>query len=108
MVDDRCGSHEYRSESSHDGEESLDDLEKSSHVLEEAVAVLPILRHDGCESRAVVEESLHVVLRPMPVVSGSRDDGLESRASSTLSFDVRPSSSAVMAESFPRLSESRA
>jgi hypothetical protein len=71
--------HEYRSESSHDGEELLDDLWKSSHVLEEAVAVLSIFRHDGFGPRAVVEESLQVVFQSKPVVSGSRDDRFESR-----------------------------
>jgi hypothetical protein len=62
MQGDRFALHEYRSESSNDGEESLDDVEKSSHVLEEAAAALPAFRHDGFGFTDVVEESLHVVL----------------------------------------------
>ncbi len=80
MVDDRSGLHQYRSESSHDRKELLDDVVKSSHVVEESVAVLSISRHDGFEPRAVLEESLHVMFQSKPVVSGSTDDGFEPRA----------------------------
>jgi hypothetical protein len=60
--------------------ESLDDVEKSSHVLEESVAVVSIFRHDRSGLRAVREESLHVVFPSKSVVSGSKDVGVESRA----------------------------
>jgi hypothetical protein len=71
---------EYRCESLHDVKELLDHLEKSSHVIKGAVAVLPILRRDGFDSTSVLEESLHVVFQSKSVVSGSRDDRFESRA----------------------------
>ena len=60
--------------------ELLDHLKKSSHVLEEVVAVLSVFRHDGFGSESVLEESLHVVFRSKSVVSRSRDDRFESRA----------------------------
>jgi hypothetical protein len=78
--DDRFELLPYRSGLSHDREESLDDVEKSSHVLEQALAVLSILRPDGSEPRAVLEESRHVVLQLRAVVSGSTDVRSESRA----------------------------
>ena len=71
---------EYRSESLHDVKELLDHLEKSSHVIKEAVAALPVFRRDGFGSTSVLEESLHVVFQSKSVVSGSRDDRFESRA----------------------------
>ena len=71
---------EYRSESLHDVKELLDDVEKSSQVIKEAVAVLSVLRHDGFGSQSVVEESLHVVFPSRSVVSGSIDVRFESRA----------------------------
>ncbi len=80
MHDDRFALQQYRSESSHDVEELLDDVEKSSHLLEEALAVLSLFQHDGSEPRAVLEESLHVVFQSTHVVSGSKDDRFESRA----------------------------
>jgi hypothetical protein len=61
MQNDRFRSLEYRSELSHDVKELLDDVKKSSQVIEQALAVLPILRHDGFGSTSVLEESLHVV-----------------------------------------------
>ncbi len=42
--DERSGFVEYRSEMSHDVKELFDYLKDSSHVLEEAVAVLSALR----------------------------------------------------------------
>jgi hypothetical protein len=71
---------EYRCESLHDVKELLDHLEKSSHVIKEAVAVLPVLRPDGFAAKSVRDESLHVVFQSKSVVSGSRDDRFESRA----------------------------
>jgi len=64
----------------HDVKELLDRLKESSHVMEEAVAVLSAFRLDGFWSKSVIEQSLHVVFRPRSVVSGSRDDRFESRA----------------------------
>jgi hypothetical protein len=72
--------HQYRSESSHDGEELLDDVEKSSHVREEAIAVLSILRRDGFGSKSVLEESPHVVFPSRSVAAGSTDVRFEPRA----------------------------
>jgi len=60
--------------------ELLDHLKKSSHVLEEAIAVLSAFRRDGFWSKSVMEESLHVVFRSKSVVSCSRDDRFEARA----------------------------
>ena len=91
-----------------DVKELLDHLKKSSHVLEQAVAVLSVLRHDGFCSKSVLDESLHVVLKSRSVVSGSRDDRFESRASSTVSFDVRSSLFAVIEELVPYRSGRRA
>ena len=83
-------------------------MEKSSYVREEAVAVLSVFRPDGFESRSDLEESLHVVFPSKAVVSGSTHVRFESTASSRESFDVRSSFSAVMEESSPCLSGSRA
>ena len=64
----------------HDVKELLDRLKKSSHVLEEAVAVLSAFRRDGFWSKSVMEKSLHLVFRSKSVVSSSRDDRFESGA----------------------------
>ena len=64
----------------HDVKELLDRLKKSSHVMEEAVAVLSAFRSDGFWSKSVVEKSLHVVFRSKSVVSESRDGRFESGA----------------------------
>jgi hypothetical protein len=55
-------------------------MEKSSHVLEELLAVLSVFSHDGFGSRSVLEESLHVVIVSKPVPSASRDEQSESKA----------------------------
>jgi len=52
-------------------------VEKSLHVIKEAVAVLPVFRHDRFRSKSVVEESLHVVFASRSVVFGARDDRFE-------------------------------
>jgi hypothetical protein len=70
-VDDRFGLLEYRSELSQHVKELLDDVEKSSHVIEPWVAVLSALRQDG-------SGSLDVVFPSKSVVSGSRHDRFES------------------------------
>ena len=80
MRDDGFELLEYRCERLHDAKELLDQLEKSSHAIKEAVAVLPIFRRDGSGFKSVLEESFHVVFQSKSVVSGSRDDRFESRA----------------------------
>jgi hypothetical protein len=93
---------------SHDVKEFLDDVEKSSHVVEEAVAVVSVFRHDGFGAKSVVEEPLPVGFPTKSVASGSRGDGFESRASSKASFDVSSAFLAVMEKSLPYRSELRA
>ena len=92
----------------HDVKELLDHLKKSSHVLEQAVAVLSVLRHDGFCSKSVLDESLHVVFKPRSVISGSRDDRFEAGARSTLSFDVRSSLFSLIEKLLPYRSGLRA
>ena len=91
-----------------DLKEFLEDLEKSSQVLEEAVAVRSILREGRFRPRSVLEESLHVLFESKSVVSGLRDDRFESRASRSVSFDVRSSFLAAMEESLASRSGPRA
>ena len=64
----------------HDVKELLDHRKKSSHVMDEAVAVLSAFRRDGFWSKSVMEKSLHLVFRSKSVVSSSRDDRFEPRA----------------------------
>jgi hypothetical protein len=92
--DDRCRWLEYRSETGQYVKELLDYLEKSSPVIEEALAVLPSLRHDGFGFKSVLEES--------------QNGRFESRAWSTVCFDVRSCFLATMGRSSSRLSGSRA
>jgi len=92
----------------HDVKELLDHLKKSSHVMEEAVAVLSAFRRDGFRSKSVMEKSLHVVSRSKSVVSGSRDDRFEAGARSTLSFDVRSSLFSLIEKLLPYRSGLRA
>ena len=80
MQPDRSGLLEGRSEMSHDVKEFLDDVEKSSHVVEDAVAVVLVFRHDGFGAESLVEESLPVGLPTKSVASGPRDNGFESTA----------------------------
>ena len=82
--------------------ELLDDLKKSSQVLEEAVAVLSIFREDRFRRGSVLQESLHVLSKLKSVVSGPRDDRFESRASRSVSFDVRSSLAPAMEKLLPR------
>ena len=85
-----------------DVKEFLEDLKKSSQVLDESVAVLSIFRGDRFRPRSVLEELLHVLLKLESVVSGLRDDRFESRASRSGSFDVRSSLAPAMEKLLPR------
>src|SRR5580658_6132544 len=99
--DDRFGSRE-------DSSKSCDDVEQSSHDLEQAAAVLAVLSNGRFDFAAVIERSFHVVLHSLPSLSESQESVLESRACRQLSFDVRRSYLAVMRKSFDGLSGAEA
>ncbi len=83
-------------------------MEKSSHDVEQALAVLAVFSNGRFDFEAVIERSFHVVLHSLPSLSESKESGLESRASRELSFDARRSYPAVMRKSFDDRCESEA
>jgi hypothetical protein len=99
--EDRFGSRE-------DGSKSWDDVEQSSHDLEQAAAVLAVFSNGRFDFAAVIERSSHVVLHSLPSLSESQESVLESRACRELSEGVRRSYPAVMRKSFDGLSGAEA
>jgi len=106
--EDRFGPRDDRSESLHDLVQSWQDVEKSSHVLEEAVAVLPVFRESRSGFRHVIEKSLHVLPRARSCLSDVREGLEELRACRELSFDDRRDLLAALEESVEDVSGPRA
>jgi hypothetical protein len=88
--------------------ESFPYLEKSSHDVDEAVAVLIIFPHDRERLVAVLHPSFHALLRSVAVRFQRREDLKKSSAGRKLSSHVRGSSFAVMRKSFGGLFRSGA
>jgi hypothetical protein len=104
----RSGFEEDGSELPQRLEESLEQMEKSSQLLEELLALLSVFSQNGFGSKSVLGESIHDVFPSKPVASASRDARSESKARRQVLLDVRQELLAAMAKSFERLFWARA